>query len=460
MKFMNPEVVFDGIIQIDGSITADNHAVTKSFLNANSICDIHADSSNYAEIVTVSGQKQIKLKPLTIVDVSVDTSAANQAAWLSANYSAGTEFQEGDVIILTGTGSVRPESYIHNGGSAGTAADWTKIEGADVQASEVRGFLSGSSGIDYNSSTGAITADQTEIRAFFSAGTGLTYNAGAFSLNASTDNVSEGSNLYYTDARARSAISVTDSSELDLSYNSGTGALSGALKDGSVGNDRLANSAITIAGASTALGGSITAAAILGASDSDALPEGSSKLFFTDARAQAAISVTDSSEFDLSYSSGAISGALKNGSVANARLANSAITIAGASTSLGGSITAAAILGAGTTANLPENDANKYFTDARARSALSEASGSLCFYDPSSGEIDMPVSNIRKDFASQSLTGGSWATLNHALGKKLVHVSAMDSSGNLVQLEVQYQDTNNVKVKANSNLTCDVAVSL
>ena len=378
MKFMNPSVVFDGVIQIDGSITADNHAVTKSYLNANSVVGIHADSANYAEIVTVSGEKKLKLKPLTIVDVSVDTSAANQAAWLSANYSAGTEFQEGDVIILTGTGSVRPESYIHNGGSAGTAADWTKIEGADVQASEVRGFLSGSSGIDYNSSTGAITADQGEIRGFFSAGTGLAYSGGAFSLNASTDNVSEGSNLYYTDARARGAISVTDSSEVDLSYNSGTGALSADLK---------------------------------------------------------------------------------NGSVANARLANSAITIAGASTALGGSITASAILGAGTTANLPEGS-NKYFTEARARTALSEASGSLCFYDPSSGEIDMPIGNIRKDFASQSLTAGTFATLNHALGKKLVHVSAMDSSGNLVQLEVQDQDTNNVKVKANSNLTCDIAVSL
>ena len=459
MKFMNPEVVFDGIIQIDGSITADKHVVTKEYLNANSVVGIHDDSANYAEIITVSGQKQLKLKPLTIVDISVDTSAANQAAWLSANYSAGTEFQEGDVVILTGTGSTRPESYIHNGGSAGSAADWTLIEGADVQAAEVRGFLSGSSGIDYNSGTGAITADQGEIRGFFSAGTGLAYSGGAFSLNATTDNVSEGSNLYYTDARARAAISVTDSSELDLTYNSGTGALSADLKNGSVGNARLANSAITIAGASTALGGSITAAAILGASDSDALPEGSSKLFFTNARAQAAISVADSSEFDLSISSGEISGALKNGSVANARLANSAITIGGASTALGGSVTSATILAAGSTASLPESG-NLYFTNARARTAISEASGSLCKYNPSNGEIDLPMAFLRKSFASQSLTAGTFATLNHALGQKLVHVSAMDSSGNLVQLEVQYQDTNNVKVKANSNLTCDIAVSL
>ena len=458
MKFFNPEVVFDGVIQIDGSITADNHAVTKSYLNANSVVDIHADSANYAEIVTVSGQKKLKLKPLTIVDVSVDTSAANQAAWLSANYSSGTEYQEGDVIILTGTGSVRPESYIHNGGSAGTAADWTKIEGADVQASEVRGFLSGSAGVNYNSSTGAITADQTEIRGFFSAGTGLSYSAGAFSLNASTDNVTEGSNLYYTDARARSAISVSDTAELDLSYNSGTGVLSADLKAGSVANAKLANSSITIAGAATSLGGAITAAAILGAGDSGDLPEGSN-LYYTDARAQAAITVADSSEFDLSISSGQISGALKNGSVANARLANSAITIAGASTSLGGSITATAILGAGDSGDLPEGS-NQYFTSARARSAISEATGSLCFYDPSSGEINMPVGNIRKEFASQSLTANTFATLNHALGKQLVHVSAMDSSNNLVQLEVQFQDANNVKVKANSNVTLDIAVSI
>jgi len=42
----------------------------------------------------------------------------------------------------------------------------------------------------------------------------------------------------------------------------------------------------------------------------------------------------------------------------------------------------------------------------------------------------------------------------------LVHVSAMDSSGNLVQLEVQYQDSNNVKVKSATGVTLDIAVSL
>ena len=57
------------------------------------------------------------------------------------------------------------------------------------------------------------------------------------------------------------------------------------------------------------------------------------------------------------------------GSIANAKLANSAITIAGQSTSLGGSVTAATILGAGSTTNLSEGT-NLYYTDARVKTKL------------------------------------------------------------------------------------------
>ena len=82
-----------------------------------------------------------------------------------------------------------------------------EIEGADVTDAEVRGALSASSGVNYNSATGEFTADQAEIRAFFAAGTGLSYDNsnGTYSLNVDSDGISEGSaNLYYTDARSRS----------------------------------------------------------------------------------------------------------------------------------------------------------------------------------------------------------------------------------------------------------------
>ena len=45
-------------------------------------------------------------------------------------------------------------------------------------------------------------------------------------LTVTTANVTENTNLYFTDARARSAISVTDSGgDGSLSYNSGTGVI-------------------------------------------------------------------------------------------------------------------------------------------------------------------------------------------------------------------------------------------
>jgi len=89
--------------------------------------------------------------------------------------------------------------------------------------------------------------------------------------NHDTGDISEGSNLYYTDARARSAISATGS----LSYVPATGVMS--FTQG----------------------------------DTDTVAEGSTNLYYTDARAtaaaKAAISVTDSGgDGSLTYSAGAI----------------------------------------------------------------------------------------------------------------------------------------------------------
>lgn len=80
--------------------------------------------------------------------------------------------------------------------------------------------------------------------------------------NHSTTNLSEGTNLYHTTARARSAISVSG----DLNYDSATGVLS------------------------------YTASTV---SNTDAITEGTTNLYFTDSRARSAISVSG----DLSYDS-------------------------------------------------------------------------------------------------------------------------------------------------------------
>ena len=155
MQFLAPTNVFEGVVQLNQAPSADNHAVTKSYLEANSVVGIASDSANYAELVTEGGDLKLKLKPLTITDVSVDTSAASLSAWVTANYSNGDEKQEGDIIVLTAV-SGRAQTFIHNGGTAGTDADFAEIEGADVTDAEVRSALSASAGIDFNSATGAV----------------------------------------------------------------------------------------------------------------------------------------------------------------------------------------------------------------------------------------------------------------------------------------------------------------
>src|SRR6056300_328232 len=115
--------------------------------------------------------------------------------------------------------------------------------------------------------TGAITSDKLASGA-----------VSASSLSSiTTDNVSEGStNTYFTNARARGSVSVTGGG---LSYDSGTGV----IQIGSIPNTSLTNSSLTVNSNSVSLGGSVTL-------DTDDIGEGSTNLYFTNARAQGAIS--------------------------------------------------------------------------------------------------------------------------------------------------------------------------
>lgn len=456
MQFLAPTNIFEGVVQLNQAPSADNHAVTKSYLEANSVVGIASDSANYAELVTEGGDLKLKLKPLTITDVAVDTTAASLAAWVSSNYTSGDEKQEGDIIILTNV-SGRAQTFIHNGGTAGSTADFAEIEGGDVTAAEVRSALSASAGIDYNAATGAFTADQAEIRGFFAAGTGLGYDSsnGTFSLNVDSDGIAEGSsNLYFTDARSRGAISVSGSG---ISYNSGTGVISLAMN----------TSMITESGS----------------------------LYFTDARARAALSLGAVSspdvqllEYDnsngqmkvrasqvfaqfaagtgLSYADGVFSLNANTGNVsegtnlyftdARARAAIS-VDAAGLNYNSGtGQITLTA-----DTDQISEGSSNLYFTTARAQAAITADPAAGNMATVASGQVLVAKSSFRKTFAPQNLTANTFATLNHNLGEKIVHCSAYDSSGNKIELDVQLTDANNLKVKSVINVSgAEIVISL
>ena len=462
MQYLAPTNIFEGVVQLNQAPSADNHAVTRSYLEANAVVGIATDSANYAELVTVNGEKQLKLKPLTITDVSVDTTQTSLTNWIAANYTSGDEKQEGDIIILTAV-SGRAQTFIHNGGTAGTDADFAEIEGGDVTAAEVRSALSASAGINYNSATGEFTADQAEIRALFAAGSGLSYDSsnGTYQLNVDSDGISEGSsNLYFTDARSRAAISVSGNG---IGYDSGTGVISLAVdtddivEAGGATNlfftDARARAAISVTGAGLAYS-SANGQLQLTADTSNIAENGN--LYFTDARAKAALGIKSISGPDVQLltkdASNDLSVALSD--IFAEFSAGQGLTFSNGDYALNANTDDITEAGGAT---------NLFFTNERAREAISAdpAAGNMVQYDDATGEILVRKSDFRKTFAPQNLTANTFATLNHQLGEKIVHVSAYDSSGNLVQLDVQLVDNNNVKVKSVINVTgAEIVVSL
>ena len=449
-RFLAPEVLFEGLIKQNGTVSHDDHVVTRGYLHGNVINAIHPDSANYATVEAHNGVNKLKIDPLTITSVTVNTTESSLANFVSNVYT-GSNFQEGDIVFLTATSPT--EAYIHNGGTAGTANDWELVN-SGLSDAQIRSKLSASSGIDYNSTTGEFTADQTEIQGFFSASTGLSYANGQFALNATSDQITEGSNnlfyadslvdahlsggqgidysagqislnaitddivegdsatnLWFTDSRARGALGVATVTGPDiqlLQYNSTTGVFSVELSD--VFAEFTAGLGLTFSNGEYALDAT-----------TDDVSEGSS-LYFTTARVDGHLS----GGTGIDYNAGVIS--------LNA-----------------------------TTADLSEDATALFFTDQRARQAIDAdpAFGNLLTYNDSTGEMLVALSSIRKSFANQSLTANTGLGLTHNFGERLVSVTAMDGSGNDVQLEVVYTSTSVVTVKSTINLTgIDIAVRI
>ena len=261
-----------------------------------------------------------------------------------------------------------------------------------------------------------------------------------------TDSLSEGStNQYFTNARARSAISASG----DLSYNSSTGVISftndagdiesvvagdgltgggtsgdvtlavqvddssietdsdtlrvkasgitNAMLAGSIANDKLAgsianaklaNSSITLNSNTVALGNTLTL-------DTDDIGEGSSNLYMTTERVQDIVGgmVSSNTETGIAVTyedgDGTLDFSIGSGVILNSMLANSSITIGGSATSLGGSVLA-------NTDALSEGSSNLYFTnervDDRVNALIQEGTGITTTYDDASNTLTIATS--------------------------------------------------------------------
>tara|TARA_R100001443_G_scaffold69282_1_gene77851 strand:+ start:15160 stop:17994 length:2835 start_codon:yes stop_codon:yes gene_type:complete len=170
--------------------------------------------------------KDLQVEPTTTVNVS------------GTGYAGGTLVAtiEGNV-----TGNVTGQiSTLSNHDTDNLSEGSSNLYFTNARA---RSAISVSGDLSYNSSTGVISFSQAA-----SAVTSVNSATGAVVLD--TGDIAESGNLYYTDARARAAIS---EGSTQLSYNSGTGVLT--FTQG----------------------------------DTDTVSEGSSNLYYTDARANSAI---------------------------------------------------------------------------------------------------------------------------------------------------------------------------
>ena len=174
------------------------------------------------------------------------------------------------------------------------------------------------------------------------------------------------------DNATTSALGAASFASADFDVSSGavsikSGGVSNTQLGGSIANSKLANDGITIAGVDTSLGGSITAATIgaaFGAFSGSAQVVGSLTAGEgIDIAANGTVSGEDATasnkgiaSFDTNHftvSSGAVTikaGSIANGdlggSIANAKLANSSITVGGGTTALGGTVSGAQIAAA------------------------------------------------------------------------------------------------------------------
>lgn len=232
----------------------------------------------------------------------------------------GVSLSQGDNILLTAqTNAWENGSYVLTDAGEAGVSPWvlTRCDFCD-ETDEIAGayeFITGGtsygntgwvatvpSGFTLNATDGSgdITWVQFSGAGTYTAGTGLDLTGTEFSLNADTDDVSEGStNLYFTDERAQDAVATAISNgthtNITITYDDGANSISFT--------------------GSTPI------------SDTDDVSEGSTNLYFTDQRAIDALAGEDISLSSVAFDSVAKT-FTSSGTIASADVATTAYTFA------------------------------------------------------------------------------------------------------------------------------------
>jgi len=143
-----------------------------------------------------------------------------------------TDYTSGKVYTISVTNGTTSFTLVDAGAAivttAGTPTGLTYTPSTlnlYFSAARARAAISASGALAYNSTTGALTFTQGNTDTVAEGTTNQYYTAGRFDFRlsqVSTTNLAEGTNLYFTNARARAAISGTGS----IGYDSSTGVIS------------------------------------------------------------------------------------------------------------------------------------------------------------------------------------------------------------------------------------------
>ena len=300
-----------------------------------------------------------------------------------------------------------------------------------------------------------------------------------FAGNSTTD-LSEGSNQYFTNARARGAVSVTDSGgDGSLAYNSSTGVITytgpsasearahfsvasgsglsynagtGEFGTSSIPNAQLANSAVTIGGTSVSLGAtqgtftgltSLTSTTLIGTTlvsgavdAANAISIASGNITFEGSSADANETILTAANatggdktLTLPNETGTILSTAS--SIANSNLANSSLTVGSTSISLGGTATTIAGLSSLTSTTLVGTTLISGSADAA--NSIKLVSGTLVFEGSTANDFETTISVTDPTadrtitfpdaagtvvlLGSLSVAGGSGLTYNSGTGQ-------------------------------------------
>ena len=260
-----------------------------------------------------------------------------------------------------------------------------------------------------------------------------------FAGNSTTD-LSEGSNQYFTNARARGAVSVTDSGgDGSLTYDNSTGVITytgpsasearahlsvasgsglsynsstGEFGTSSIPNTQLANSSVTIGGTAVSLGGTITGIAGLSSLVSTSLIGTTSVIAGSDGGAnsiklssgditfegstadtnETILTAADATGGDKTLTLPNETGTILTdaSSIANSNLANSSLTVGSTSISLGGTATTIAGLSSLTSTTLVGTTLISGSADAA--NSITLASGNIVFEGSTANDFETTIS--------------------------------------------------------------------